>query len=256
MRNSFQLLLFISFILAICSCADNATSQKSVIPANKTSNTEFQSINFATSPVRLDGLATDAAWANAEWHPIDQVWLGEPMEPGDFEGRFKLLWSEDKLFILAETKDDVLMDIHEDDLVQYWDDDCLELFIDEDNSDGDHQYTHNAFAYHISTKLRVTDMGRDGKPAFFDHHMQSSVTRTNRTSTWEVAMNVYSDDYTFGSPPRKLAEGEELGFMVAYCDNDTSEERENFIGSIAIEGEDKNRGWIDAGVFNNWKLVK
>ena len=36
--------------------------------------------------------------------------------------------------------------------------------------------------------------------------------------------------------------------MVAYCDNDNSPEREHFIGSNKIEGEDKNRGWIDAGV--------
>lgn len=44
--------------------------------------------------------------------------------------------------------------------------------------------------------------------------------------------------------------------MVAYCDNDTSEQRENFVGSIAIEGDNKNRGWIDAGVFNDWTLIE
>jgi hypothetical protein len=40
-----------------------------------------------------------------------------------------------------------------------------------------------------------------------------------------------------------------MGFALAYCDNDTSKERENFIGSVAVAGEDKNRGWIDAGIF-------
>jgi len=47
-----------------------------------------------------------------------------------------------------------------------------------------------------------------------------------------------------------------MGFAVAYCDNDNSQIRENFIGSEVIEGEDKNRGWIDAGIFGSLQLVE
>ena len=38
-----------------------------------------------------------------------------------------------------------------------------------------------------------------------------------------------------------------MGLMIAWCDNDGSELRENFIGSESAPGENKDRGWIDAG---------
>ena len=64
------------------------------------------------------------------------------------------------------------------------------------------------------------------------------------------------DDNSIENVPIKLSAGKKLGFALAYCDNDYSEERENFIGSVAIEGEDKNRGWIDAGIFGTLELVE
>ena len=48
------------------------------------------------------------------------------------------------------------------------------------------------------------------------------------------------------------------GFMLAYCDNDGSKEREHFIGSVEIapKNGDKNRGYIDASVFGKLWLKK
>ena len=43
--------------------------------------------------------------------------------------------------------------------------------------------------------------------------------------------------------------GKRLGFMLAYCDNDGSELRENFVGSESVPSGPKDRGWIDAGLF-------
>jgi hypothetical protein len=49
-----------------------------------------------------------------------------------------------------------------------------------------------------------------------------------------------------------------MGFMLAYCDNDNSPEREHFMGSHEVEAinGDKNRGYIDADVFGEIRLVK
>jgi len=47
-----------------------------------------------------------------------------------------------------------------------------------------------------------------------------------------------------------------LVFAIAYCDNDHSEERENFIGIVYVAGPDKNRGWIDSGIFQTYVLTK
>jgi hypothetical protein len=46
-----------------------------------------------------------------------------------------------------------------------------------------------------------------------------------------------------------LNSSKKMGFALAYCDNDYSQERENFMGSVQVKGQDKNRGWIDAGIF-------
>ena len=43
--------------------------------------------------------------------------------------------------------------------------------------------------------------------------------------------------------------------MVAYCDNDGSEIRENFIGSETVPSGPTDRGWIDAGLFGTVALV-
>ncbi len=58
--------------------------------------------------------------------------------------------------------------------------------------------------------------------------------------------------------PVKLTAGKKLGFAVSYNDNDATGGRENFIGSINIEpvDGDKNRGWIDAGVFGTLELIR
>lgn len=234
------------FYLTACSSSES----------NTTKSARFPLIHKVQGEITINGSADDLAWSKAEWQFIDHVWLGEPMQEGDFKGRFKLLWSTDRIYLLAETTDDVILDTHVDGLDRYWDDDCLEIFIDENNSGGNHQYNHQAFAYHIAQNLRVTDMGVDSLPAYFDHHLQSAKVIDGNLTTWELALEVHTDDYIFGNKSRKLSAGEEIGFMVAYCDNDASAERENFIGSIDIPGEDKNRGWIDAGVFNKWTLAE
>jgi len=246
MNHRYSNLYFFLLILILSAC----------ISKQETKDNSFGTIQFANGPIDMNGSGDEQAWESAEWHSLNHTWVGEEPTPEDFSGRFKLLWSEKKLYILAETRDDRFIDFHDDGLDRYWDDDCLELFIDEDNSDGNHQYNHNAFAYHISKSLRVTDIGLDSLPMYLDHHLQSAYATHDFVTTWEVAMDVYTDDYVFGAKPRMLKENDEIGFMVAYCDNDVSEEREHFVGSIAIEGKDKNRGWIDAGVFNNWILKK
>jgi hypothetical protein len=46
--------------------------------------------------------------------------------------------------------------------------------------------------------------------------------------------------------------------MLAYCDNDGSKQRENFIGSHPIKAVDgdMNRGYKSADVFGKIKLIK
>ena len=211
----------------------------------------------ASAELTVDGVADEAVWARAPWQELKHRWLGPEYSAEDFQGRYKVVWTENRIYILGEFVDDILYDIHRDPLVQYWDDDCLEIFLDEDFSGGNHQFNHNAFAYHLSLDNQAIDIGTDKKPHNYSHHVKSRWKQDGNKIVWEVAIDIYTDDYQDGSDdnePVKLSAGKVLGLMVAYCDNDASELRENFIGSEEVD-DPKDRGWIDAGIFGALVLV-
>ena len=142
-------------------------------------------------------------------------------------------------------------------LERWWDEDYVEIFIDKDNSGGNHQFNHNAFAYHIDTKGNVVDIIAENTPKLFNDHVQSKmVISGENTYRWEFKISLFSDDFEYGKPNQKVAlsVNKKIGFAIAYCDNDNSEHRENFIGSVAVEGNDKDRGWIDANIFGTIEL--
>ena len=213
----------------------------------------------ATVAPTIDGSANDGAWQRAQWRALENRWLGPEYSAEDFAGRYKIVWTENKLFILGEFVDDVLIDSHRDPLLQYWDDDCLEIFLDEDFSGGDHQYNHNAFAYHVSLDNQSIDIGTDQLPHNYSHHVESRWQQQGGKIVWELAIDIYGDDYVDGADnniPVKMSAGKILGLMLAYCDNDGSELRENFIGSESVPAGPKDRGWIDAGLFGVLKLTE
>lgn len=217
-----------------------------------TQNIDRQQFIAKYSSPLIDGKGEDEAWQHAEWLLLDQVWIGAPIASSDFIGRYKILWDENNLYVLAEITDDTLVDIHSDGLLKYWDDDCLEIFVDEDASDGNHQYNYNAFAYHIALDGKVVDIRTDSVPAYFNGHCTTRRITMENTSIWEVALNIFDGNkYEYGGEniPKMLKSGKKMGFALAYCDNDHSPERESFIGSVRVDGDDKNRAWIDAGIF-------
>jgi hypothetical protein len=207
----------------------------------------------------VDGVADEAIWQRARWQEITHLWLGPDYSAKDFRGRFKVVWTTEKIYVLGELVDDVLIDSHRDPFVQYWDDDCLEVFVDEDYSGGNHQYNHNAFAYHVSLDNQAIDIGTDKLPHIYSRHVESRWRQRGNTIIWELAIYIYADEYLDGSDenvPVELTVGKVIGLMIAWCDNDGSELRENFIGSESAPGDKKDRGWIDAGLFGSLVLVE
>lgn len=132
------------------------------------------------------------------------------------------------------------------------------VYIDEDNSGGLHQFNHNAFTYHTALDGSVTDIANDKKPKLYNDHI-ILVQKTEGTTTyWEMLIKVYLDTYDDISnvEPVILSKNKRIGFALAYADNDKSAERENFIGSVFVPGENKNQGWINANIFGTLQLVK
>lgn len=225
-------------------------------------------VKYADTPVNIDG-KPESLWDNAPWLAIDQLILGVKPVLGDFSGRYKLLWREDKLYLLAEIVDDVLFDKTADPTKLYWDDDCLELFIDQDASGGEHQFNHNAFAYHVALDNQVADFNSSQQAQTFNQHVYSRWQRDTdhpEVIYWELAINVFPDSYNdklaaddkLQALAVTLQVGDVIGFMLAYCDNDGSAERESFVGSHSITpiNGDKNLGYKTADVFGKIKLIK
>ena len=217
---------------------------------------QLLTVKKTATPPTLDGVAMDNCWNLASWQPLDQNWLGEAYSVEDFNGRYKLSWDENYLYLLVEITDDVLYDNYKDPLKLWWDDDCVEVFVDEDNSGGLHQFNHNAFAYHIALDGNVVDLAPDREPRLYNEHIKSARVTNGNLTTWELAIALHKDSYKDGeeNKPATLKSGKKVGFALAYCDNDASKERENFIGSVFVPGEDKNQGWINADIFGTLVL--
>lgn len=226
-----------------------------------------QHIVKASIAPKVDGLSNDIAWNKANWHHINNAIIGKLPESKDFNGRYKVVWTESKLYILAEIVDDILVDKHPHPLKSYWNDDTFEILIDENFSGGDHKHNYNAFAYHIALDNQAVDINPLGEPRLFNDHVKSIWKRSKSNSNkivWEVSMDLYpetfKDQYAENEThvkPVTLKEGKKMGLMIAYCDNDGGQERESFITSFDIQAVDgdKNRAYIDASVFEPITLV-
>ncbi|MCL2772276.1 MAG: CBM9 family sugar-binding protein [Oscillospiraceae bacterium] len=217
---------------------------------------------FADAAPVIDGKGDDAAWEKAEWKPIDQLWLGDKLpDPSVYSGRYKIVWTEDRLYYLVEIVDNYISTTRKDTpLVEPYNDDCLELFIDEDGTSGDYLNTYNAFAYHMSFGgTNVAALNSQGQVQLYNDHLHYVVGKDGDTYMWEVEMKVFDKTYDENSTnnvPVKLYDGKKMGFAVAYCDANETNSREYFIGSVFIPGDDKNVAYKDASVFAKLTLVK
>jgi hypothetical protein len=216
---------------------------------------DYKAMYTLTAP-DVNGIGDESCWNTVEWAPINVEWFTNAPDcpPDDFSGRFKVVWTEERLYILVEIVDDILNEDIIDPLYKYWEDDCLEVFIDENRSGGDHKYNYNAFAYHIGAVTKdIVDIGIDKKPHLFNDHAQVAITNVGTTYTWEIGFLIYGDNFVYGgnNVPEILFEGKKMGLSLAYCDDDGNG-RENFIGTEP-GGLDS---WINASLFGKLELVK
>jgi hypothetical protein len=213
------------------------------------------------TPVVVDGSDADACWAEAEWKPISQVWIpyNASMAAGDFEGRYKVAWDSAYLYLLVEVTDDVLSDDHADPLQNWWDDDCVELFIDENRSKGVHETNNNAFAYHVSIFYDAIDMSSSGAGVNYKQNLQVVMdTIADHVYLWEFAVKMYSASFSLSNPEASrvwLSHNKLMGFTIAYCDNDNTTSRENFIGSMYMTSATANDNYKTANYFGSMLLV-
>src|SRR5690606_30148191 len=182
----------------------------------------------------IDG-AIDAVWDRADWMEMTVAWTGfenlsEPTSQADFDGKYKAMWTEDHLYLLFDITDDV---INTDG--QYYQQDTVEIFIDEDQSGGQHNQSHNAFAYHISHNLDIIDNG--GDPAMIASHINAAISTQGTRHIWEIRMEIYAEHNGYVLSEQEAARvvlnaGKIMGFTPSYIDNDGNGTREHFMSSV------------------------
>ncbi|WP_298472568.1 sugar-binding protein [uncultured Maribacter sp.] len=202
-------------------------------------------------PYIIDGKGSESFWNHCSWYNIDQNWKGKSYSHEDFHGRYKISWSNNELLLLVEITDDTLYSPYKEPFKLWWNNDSLQIFIDEDNSGGLHQYNHNAFAYNLALNNNTLDVNTRKKPQLYNEHITYQRITKNTLSTWEISIKVHKEgfDSIQNYSIEELSKNKKIGFALAYSDNDRSTERENFIGSVYIPGEDKNQAWINADIF-------
>jgi hypothetical protein len=180
--------------------------------------------------------------------------MGSAIDSADYHGRFKVAWDEQRLYILVEVIDDYLNPTLSDGQENYWKGDYVEVFIDEDNSGGDHMFNHQAFAYHVSTEGHAIDKSTQKKTVFFDDHVEVKRTNKGNKYIWEMAIKLFDnsfDENATTNTPVSIVENKRIGFSIAYGDNDGNSHRENFMGSREHHGKNNDEGYVNSDVFGS-----
>lgn len=213
----------------------------------------YTAYRSAQAPV-MDGLANDSCWILAKWYDIKYDWSNgtDIIANNSFKGKFKVAWTADRLYVLAEITDDTIMDTRKLPTDDYWDDDCLEIFLDENHKNQGHvchDSAYNAFAYHVAAFPRlenndittfddpagihnVVDEGISCGPRLFNDNVKAKITKNGHVYTWEIEIKVFDDTFNEngGSIPVTLTANKVMGLAMAYCDDDHGN-REHFIGT-------------------------
>jgi hypothetical protein len=181
------------------------------------------------------------------------------MNEGDFSGKFKVAWDEQYLYVLVEVVDDSLSDDHTTPTQNWWDDDCAEVFIDENRSGGGHEKNNNAFAYHVSLFYDAIDLNSSGNGVNYKDNIEVDMdTLTEKTYLWEMAFKNYDASFNINDPEASrvlLTPNKLMGFAIAYCDNDETTSRENFIGSMTLTSGTANDLYKNASLFGPMILI-
>jgi hypothetical protein len=56
----------------------------------------------ALIPPVIDGVANEAIWQKAEWADLTHRWLGPEYTAEDFQGRFKVVWTQERIYVRGQ----------------------------------------------------------------------------------------------------------------------------------------------------------
>jgi len=247
------------FVLLICIAKVGVVSATDTLPDGGA----YVAWQTDTIPV-IDGIGDDNCWKKANWASINHVWIGPAVTPADYSGKYKVLWTPQRLYLLIEIVDDTLcvqppVADPRNNIYNY---ECMEIFIDEDNSrETNYSGTYKAIAYHIDSKGGIYyALGSAGWTGSLSDNINYKMTKVAaHTYHWEFEVKVFDKSFVYGgnNTPVTLTNNKVMGWSLAYNDNDGGTIRQNMIGSVLVPGttdDQRNVSYYNASVFGKLTL--
>ena len=257
-RGFIIVLIGLSILISLgTGCSDNATEPETQPEVEA----DYDAPRLSNAPT-VDGDHTDEVWQTVPWGGLAYWITGDTInDMDDFSGRYKIGWTEERLYILVEITDDDFSSCF-DNINAVSNDDCVVIFLDEDRSGGSYQSGHQAFAYFIEIDSTVVGFstGQYGSFAYFDDHVEVAQIQRNNTNTWELAVDVFTDGYSESipaqlNPKATLESGKVLGLTVAYFDADFCR-TSCMYGSNEQETDSETMIWENADHFGAVQLIE
>jgi len=198
----------------------------------------------ATDRPVIDGKVEDL-WSKAKAYELKNSYFKPVSGPEDCSASFKTLWDKDNLYVLVEVQDEDLRN----DSAESWLDDCVEIFIDADNSKSE-SYDEDDYHYYIgwdatSPVLEETSHQKTNGVKYV-------LIKTEKGYTLEIG-------FPWATLGAKPAAGASIGLDVQVNDDDGGGDRDSKIAWSATE----DNAWQTPAVFGNatfpglvawWKL--
>jgi len=195
-------------------------------------------IRKASRPVVVDGRADDL-WSESRQYKIGNVIYLPPSNEADLSASYKAMWDEKNLYVLIDVTDDSLKNDSDSDM--WYLDDCVEVFIDADNSKSE-SYGDNDAQYHFDWDKSSPSMDRfqNGKMDGIEFAMVTTENgyRTEIKFPWS----------TLGAEP---SAGKKIGLDVHVNDDDDGGDRDS---KLTWRGKEDN-AWETPSVFGTAELA-
>ncbi len=227
MKHLRFLLIFSVLLLSYCS---TPKKDEQVFMVSKTEE----------SPT-IDGNTSDASWQSTIWLPLEQRWTGVPFGFKDFEGSYKVVWTNDDLFLLVAVTDDLLPTTEDAT-------DSLLIFLDADNSGGTYTKSHNAFVFELLPTGTLQTMSNSSSTNSYPISFKNGMVEN--LSIWEVKIPLQNENGNNNT----LQNNQKIGFALAYSDVDSGTSADNLIGSVLISEDEKEAIFTNADYFGTLLL--
>jgi hypothetical protein len=207
-------------------------------------------IQTATTPV-IDGNEDDV-WSAAPKYKIANVIYSPLSSPNDLSADFRALWDENNLYLLVDVTDDVLVNDTSPDqkvtlqtgstAVPWWFDDCVEVYIDADNSKSN-QYDNDDAQYHFDWDRTHPTMGRHNEHGRMEN-IEFAMATTEKGYRTEIK-------FPWATLGRKPSVGASIGLDVHVNDDDDGGERDSKITAF----DKQDTAWNNPQAFGNAELA-